>query len=157
MTLKLNETKILVPTFRPLNTRAKTLYLLTNSFKAKDYLSNCHLKSRLSLNVSARTRNRELSRKQNSHEKYSVPQANTVYWLVIGRCNVDVFVLTFTRRTRPYLSGNASVTRPIDQTFLGVHSLNDYNCTTNSKILFWIYQYANKSNMYWNAKCPLST
>ena len=41
---------------------------------------------------------------------------------VIGRSKVEVLVLTLTRRTKPSLSGNTSVIRPIGHTFLVVES-----------------------------------
>ena len=40
----------------------------------------------------------------------------------MGRSKVEVLVLTLTRRTKPSLSGNTSVIRPIGHTFLGVDS-----------------------------------
>ena len=41
---------------------------------------------------------------------------------VMGRSKAEVLVLTLTRRTKPSLSGNTSVIRPIRHTFLGVDS-----------------------------------
>ena len=85
-------------------------------------LNRPHCSNLIGHHVSSVKVTQSLLNKSGKTRQFQCSTDSSKHTFVMGRSKVEVLVLTLTHRTKPSLSGNTSVIRPIGHTFLGVDS-----------------------------------